>query len=305
MKFAALFPGQNSQVIGMAQDFYTHSDAARAILDQAEATLPGLLKIMFDGPEDELKLTANQQPALVAAGVAAWAAWLEAGGPAPAVAAGHSLGEFTALCASGALNFADALKLVRRRGELMQEAVHEGGGAMAAVMKLEPEAIRAVLQGLNGTVEIANLNSPGQTVISGEETAVEQAAAALKEKGGRVIPLKVSAPFHCSLMQPAADRLAPLLEQTDFSEGSFPVLSNVTARAHERAAIAARLTEQVTSTVRWTESMELLAQQGISSFVEFGSGKVLTGLVGRTVEGASAHAVTDMASLQAALNEVN
>lgn len=305
MKFAALFPGQNSQVIGMGQDFYTHSDAAKAVLDQAEATLPGLLELMFDGPEDDLKLTANQQPALVAAGVAAWAAWLETGGPAPAIAAGHSLGEFTALCASGALDFTDALKLVRRRGELMQEAVAQGGGAMAAVMKLEPEAILEILRATDGTVEIANLNSPGQTVISGEETAVQQAAAALKEQGGRVIPLKVSAPFHCSLMQPAADRLAPLLAATDFSAGDFPVLSNVTAREHESAAIAARLTEQVTSTVRWTESMELLAAQGISSFVEFGSGKVLTGLVGRTLEGTDAHAVTDMASLQAALSEVN
>lgn len=305
MKFAALFPGQNSQVIGMGQDFYTHSDAARTVLDQAEATLPGLLKIMFDGPEEELKLTANQQPALVAAGVAAWSAWLEAGGPAPAAAAGHSLGEFTALCASGALDFTDALRLVRRRGELMQEAVAEGGGAMAAVMKLEPEVIAKALQAVDGTVEIANLNSPGQTVISGEEAAVQQAAAALKDKGGRVIPLKVSAPFHCSLMQPAADRLAPLLQATDFSAGEFPVLSNVTAGSHEAGAIAARLTEQVTSTVRWTESMELLAAQGIGSFIEFGSGKVLTGLVGRTLSAASGHAVTDMASLQAALSEVN
>lgn len=301
VRFAALFPGQGSQAIGMARDFYDSSDAARTVLDEAETTLPGLLELMFSGPDDDLKLTANQQPALVAAGMAAWAAWQEAGGPAPQVAAGHSLGEFTALCASGAVSFSDTLKLVRRRGELMQEAVSAGGGAMAAVMKLEPAQIREVLGQVSGTVEIANLNSPAQTVISGEEAAVAEAAEKIKELRGRVIPLKVSAPFHCSLMQSAADRLAPLLIATDFTEGSFPVLSNVTAREHEASSIAGRLTEQVTSTVRWTETQEYLNEQGVTRFVEFGSGQVLTGLVGRTLSDVSAVAVTDMASLQAAI----
>src|SRR5690606_2657159 len=160
MSFAALFPGQNSQVIGMARDFHSHSPAARLVLDEAEAVLPGLLGLMWEGPEEQLKLTANQQPALVAAGVAAWAAWLEAGGPKPALAAGHSLGEFTALVASGSLTLESALRLVRRRGELMQEAVQAGGGAMAAVMKLDPVQIREALDQVEGIVEIANLNSP-------------------------------------------------------------------------------------------------------------------------------------------------
>lgn len=305
MSFAALFPGQGSQSIGMARDFYDSSRAARAVLEQADATLPGLLGLMFDGPLETLTLTANQQPALVAAGMAAWAAWREAGGPAPAFAAGHSLGEFTALCASGVLELSDVLRLVRRRGELMQEAVPAGAGAMAAVMKLDPQQIADALGQVDGTVEIANLNSPAQTVISGAAEAVNEAAALLKELGGRVIPLKVSAPFHCSLMQPAADGLAAVLAGTDFRNGDFPVLSNVTAAPHEPEHVARRLTEQVTGAVRWTDSLERLAAEGISSFVEFGSGQVLTGLVGRTLEGAAARAVTDMASLNAALTEVN
>lgn len=305
MSFAALFPGQGSQSIGMARDFYDSSRAARAVLEQADATLPDLLGLMFDGPLETLTLTANQQPALVAAGMAAWAAWREAGGPAPAFAAGHSLGEFTALCASGVLELSDVLRLVRRRGELMQEAVPAGAGAMAAVMKLDPQQIADALGQVDGTVEIANLNSPAQTVISGAAEAVNEAAALLKELGGRVIPLKVSAPFHCSLMQPAADGLAAVLAGTDFRNGDFPVLSNVTAAPHEPEHVARRLTEQVTGAVRWTDSLERLAAEGISSFVEFGSGQVLTGLVGRTLEGAAARAVTDMASLNAALTEVN
>ena len=305
MSFAALFPGQNSQAIGMARDFHDGSPAARRVLEEAEATLPGLLELMFEGPEEELKLTANQQPALVAAAAAAWAAWLEAGGPRPQLAAGHSLGEFSALTASGSLKLSDALRLVRRRGELMQEAVRPGAGAMAAVMKLDGDKIRAAIAGLSGTVEVANLNSPAQTVISGAEAGVAAATAALKELGGRVIPLKVSAPFHCSLMQPAADQLAPLLAATEFAAGDFPVLSNVTAREHVNGGHADLLTRQVTGTVRWVESQEHLAAQGISRFVEFGSGQVLTGLVGRTLEGAQAWAVTDMASLQAALEGVN
>lgn len=304
MAFAALFPGQGSHALGMGRDFHEHSPAARAVLDEAEATLPGLLELMFEGPLEELTLTANQQPALVAASAAAWAAFRELAGPEPLFAAGHSLGEFSALHAAGALPLAEALRLVRQRGQFMQEAVAPGVGAMAAVMRLEADAISQALAGVSGVVEVANFNSPQQTVISGESTAVQAASVALKELGGRVIPLKVSAPFHCSLMQPAAEQLAPLLEAAEFTEPAFPVLSNVTARAHVPSGIAARLTGQVTSAVRWVESLQQLQASGVTTFIEFGSGQVLTGLTGRTLDGVSAHAVTDMASLQAALDEV-
>src|SRR5690554_1987459 len=217
----------------MAQELYASSAAAKRVLDEAEAALPGLLELMWVGPADELQLTANQQPALVAAGAAAYAAWLEAGGPAADFGAGHSLGEYTAHVAAGSLSVGDAVKLVRRRGTYMQEAVPAGEGAMAAVMKLAPSQVDEVLARVASddpalVVEVANLNSPGQTVISGNTGGVAAASAALKELGGRVIPLKVSAPFHCSLMQPAANRLATDLRATTFAEPAFAVVCNVT-----------------------------------------------------------------------------
>ncbi len=305
MSFTALFPGQGSQAVGMAGALAEHSPAARAVLDEAEATLPGLTGLMQDGPIEELTLTANQQPALVTAGIAAWRAWLEAGGPQPVAAAGHSLGEFSALVASGALSLVDALRLVRSRGEFMQEAVPEGTGAMAAVMKLDPAAIERVLEQVTGIVAIANLNSPAQTVISGESVAVASANEALKAAGARVIPLKVSAPFHCPLMQDAADRLAPLLEATGFKDPAFPVISNVTARAAARAELPSLLTQQVTGRVRWVETMTNLADSPVDTFIEFGSGQVLSGLVTRTLSGVRVASVTDPASLRAALAMVN
>jgi [acyl-carrier-protein] S-malonyltransferase len=301
LKVAALFPGQNSQTVGMARDLYETSSTARAVLDSAEATLPGLLQLMWEGPAEELQLTANQQPALVAAGAAAYAAYRAESGQLPAFAAGHSLGEFTAHVAAGSLQLADALRLVRRRGELMQQAVPAGQGAMAAVLKLDTALIRDALAATTGIVEIANLNSPGQTVISGEAAAVAAASAVLKEAGGRVIPLRVSAPFHCSLMQGAADGLAPLLQATTFSAGDFPVISNVTADSVESAAaIPALLVRQVTAPVRWVETLERLQALGADTFIEFGSGKVLTGLVARTLPGMKALAITDGESLKEA-----
>jgi [acyl-carrier-protein] S-malonyltransferase len=302
LSLAALFPGQNSQAVGMSRDLYDNSNAAKAVLDEAETTLPGLLQLMWQGPAEELQLTANQQPALVAAGIAAFNAYLEAGGARPSFAAGHSLGEFTAHVAAGSLQLADALRLVRRRGELMQQAVPAGQGAMAAILKLETELISRILTETPGVVELANLNSPGQTVISGEAAAVAAASQALREAGGRVIPLKVSAPFHCSLMQDAADALAPLLQATQFGSGEFPVISNVTAEAVvSPAEIPALLIRQVTAPVRWVESLEELQQLGAQSFLEFGSGKVLTGLTARTLPGAHALAISDSVSLQEAL----
>lgn len=310
VRLAALFPGQGSQKVGMAQELYAASPAAKRVLDDAERALPGLLKLMWEGPAEELQLTANQQPALVAAGAAAYAAWLEAGGPAAEFSAGHSLGEYTAHVAAGSLSVADAVQLVRRRGTYMQEAVPEGQGAMAAVMKLEQEQIDETLARVVAgdpalVVEVANLNSPGQTVISGTVAGVAAASAALKELGGRVIPLKVSAPFHCSLMQPAADRLAADLAVTTFTAPAFGVVCNVTAEPlPDPAAAPDLLTRQVTGSVRWVECVERLQALGATHFVEFGSGSVLTGLVGRIVDGAFARAVDAPGALSAVLEEV-
>lgn len=306
-RLAALFPGQGSQKVGMAQELAAASPAARRVLDEAEAALPGLLRLMWQGPAEQLQLTANQQPALVAAGTAAYAAWLEAGGPPAAMAAGHSLGEYTAHAAAGSLSVSDAVRLVRRRGTYMQQAVPEGQGAMAAVLRVGLDDIMAVLADVTAegeVVEIANLNSPEQTVISGSAAGVAAAVAALKQRGGRVIPLKVSAPFHCSLMQPAADLLAHDLRAALFGKPSFPIICNVNAQPFGNAEDAPDLlTQQVTTSVRWTESIQALADLGATHFVEFGSGNVLTGLVGRILPGARAVAVDSPATLAQALQE--
>lgn len=299
---AAVFPGQGSQRLGMGRAFYDASAAARQVLDRAEATLPGLLELMWDGPADALQATENQQPALVAVGVAAYAAYREAGGACPSYAAGHSLGEYTAHVAAGSLDLADALRLVRKRGRYMQEAVPVGEGAMAAVLKSDVEIITRVLAEIGPTVEVANLNAPGQTVISGAAAAVAEAGARLKDLGARVIPLKVSAPFHCGLMRPAALRLASDLQAASFQEPRFPVVCNVTADLLPSAAAAADLlVQQVTAPVRWTQSVEKLVELGVDRFLEFGSGSVLAGLIERIAPGASAASIGDPESLAVAL----
>ncbi len=299
---AALFPGQGSQALGMGRALYASSPAARAVLDDAEAVLPGLLSLMWEGPAEALQLTANQQPALVAAGAAALAAWHEAGGPTITHAAGHSLGEYTALVAAGSLGLADALRLVRARGEAMQRAVPAGEGAMAAVLKTDAEHVARVLAKVRGVVEIANRNSPQQTVIAGSAGAVAAAAARLEDDGARVIALKVSAPFHCSLMLPAAGALAPLLATTAFAAPRLSVIANVTADVVASGAEARGLLErQVTAPVRWLETLERLRALGVRRFVELGSGAVLTALVRRSLQGVQAAAVSDPDTLRAAI----
>lgn len=303
--FAALFPGQGSQAVGMARAFYDASPAARAALDAAEAALPGLLAIMWDGPTEELQKTANQQPALVAAGAAAYAAWREAGGPAAGFVAGHSLGEFTALVAAGALDLADAVRLVRARGEAMQRAVPEGEGAMAAVLKVPADVVEAAVEAVRAdglVVDVANYNAPEQTVVSGRPDAVAAATARLKEVGARAVPLKVSAPFHCRLMKPAAEALQPHLAQVALRPLGAGLVANVTADLVPDVELERRLlVGQVTAPVRWTDSLRRLAALGVTRFVEFGSGSVLTGLVGRTLDGAQAVAVADPDALKEAL----
>ena len=302
---AALFPGQNSQAVGMARAFYDASLAAKHVLEEAEAAMPGLLDIMWEGPAERLQLTAHQQPALVAAGIAAFEAYLEAGGAAPTYGAGHSLGEFTAHVAAGSLTVGEAVSLVHKRGSYMQEAVPEGKGAMAALLKVDEAGVREVCDEVRaetgGVVEIANLNSPGQTVISGEAEAVAVASSRLKSAGARVVPLKVSAPFHCSLMRPAAERLARDLERVTFLPPKFGVVGNVTAEIVDVPEAPRLLIEGVTTAVRWAASVQKLRALGATTFIEFGSGKVLTGLVARILPDVKALAVTDPDSLEEAL----
>lgn len=303
--FAALFPGQGSQAVGMARAFYEASPAARAALDVAEAALPGLLALMWEGPAEELQRTANQQPALVAAGAAAYAAWLEAGGAPAEYVAGHSLGEFTALVAAGALDLGDAVRLVRARGEAMQRAVPEGEGAMAAILKVSAETVEAAVEAVRAeglVVDVANYNAPEQTVVSGRPDGVAAAAARLKEQGARSVPLKVSAPFHCRLMKPAAEALRPHLAAVALRPLAAGLVANVTADLVPDVEVERRLlVDQVTAPVRWTASLRRLADLGALRLVEFGSGSVLTGLVGRTLEGADARAVADPDALKEAL----
>ncbi len=298
---AALFPGQGSQRVGMGQALYQASPAAREVLDRAEAALPGLLRLIFEGPEEELVLTENQQPALLAVGYAAYRAYLEAGGPPPGLAAGHSLGEWTAHVAAGTLELEEALGLVRLRGRCMQEAVPVGQGAMAAVLKLPLPEIQKALEGLEG-VEIANLNAPEQTVISGLKAKVEEAAERLKALRARVVFLPVSAPFHSSLMRPAQDCLRPALERARLNPPGFPVYSNVTAKPEtDPERIRELLLEQITHPVRWVETLEDMAGRGVGLFLEFGPGEVLKGLLARTLPGARAYSLGDPESIQKAL----
>ncbi|MDZ7704468.1 MAG: ACP S-malonyltransferase [Trueperaceae bacterium] len=301
---AALFPGQGSQTVGMAKAFYDQNEVARAVLDEAETAFPGLLELMWQGPADALQQTAHQQPALVAAAIAALAAYRDGGGTEPDYAAGHSLGEFSAYVAAGSLGVGSAVRLVHNRGRYMQDAVPEGHGAMAAVLKTDTEHVARVCTETDGVVEIANLNAPGQTVISGETAAVAAAGERLRLEKARVVPLKVSAPFHCSLMAPAAARLEPDLANTTFAAPAFPIVGNVTADVVTEDKIRDRLVEQVTEPVRWSESVLKLYDLGVRRFVEFGSGRVLSGLVKRILSDVSDYdiiTVTDPESLQEAL----
>lgn len=281
MKIAALFPGQGSHAVGMGADLAAAFPVAQAVYAEAEATLPGLRPLIESGPLEALTLTANQQPALVAASVAAYRAWQEATGLTPMVAAGHSLGEYSALVAAGVLALPDALRLTRQRGELMQRAVPVGVGAMSAVMG-DPATVKEVCAAQAGVVQPANFNAPTQTVISGEKAAVDAAAAELKARGLKVIPLKVSAPFHCALMEPAADGLKPALDAAAYGGYAFPVVANVTAEIGDDPHHTAELLyRQITGSVRWVETVQTLAGLGVDTFVEFGPGTVLTGLVKR------------------------
>ncbi len=297
-RIAALFPGQGSHAVGMGADLTAAFAVAEAVYAEAEATLPGLRAVIETGPAEALTLTANQQPALVAASVAAYRAWQDRTGLTPVVAAGHSLGEYSALVAAGVLTLADALTLTRRRGELMQRAVPAGQGAMSAVMG-DPAVVAEVCAQIDG-VQPANFNAPTQTVISGAAAAVEAAGAELKARGLKAIPLKVSAPFHCALMAPAAAGLAPELQAAAYHPFAFPVVANVTAAVNaDPAHVSGLLERQITGAVRWVETVRTLAELGVDTFVEFGPGKVLNGLVKRILPDATVINVGTAAEVEA------
>jgi [acyl-carrier-protein] S-malonyltransferase len=290
MKTAFLFPGQGSQFAGMGKSLAERFASSRAVFEEADATLGfALSKLCFEGPEEALKMTENTQPALLAVSTAAFAALGERG-LEPDYVAGHSLGEYSALVAAGSLRFADALRLVRRRGRYMQEAVPAGVGAMAALLRLPPGKLEAVLsEAAQGeVVSAANLNSPDQVVIAGNRGAVVRAIELAKAAGARrAVLLPVSAPFHCALMKPAQDRLAVDLNQTEFRDLRRPLVNNVAAREVRGGAEARQgLIDQVSSPVRWEDSVRCLAGHGVERFVEVGAGGVLSGLLKSILPGA-------------------
>jgi [acyl-carrier-protein] S-malonyltransferase len=302
---AFLFPGQGSQAVGMGRAFYESSAAAKRVFDEAnDAVGMDLRRVMFEGPDADLALTATTQPAVLTASVAAAAACAERG-MTPALAAGHSLGEYSALVVAGALSLADAVRVVRRRGEFMQAAVPVGTGAMAAVMGVGLDVVEQVCADAakGEVVDIANVNSEQQIVIAGHKSAVERAVALVKDRGGRKsVLLPVSAPFHCALMSPAAERLAAELAKITVSDPKIPVVRNVDAGLTRTAAdVVPFLLRQVASPVRWTACVQRLAAEGATAFVEVGPGRVLTGLAKRIADGVPAVSVEDPAGLDKAL----
>lgn len=304
---AFLFPGQGSQSVGMGLDLYENFPTAKAVFDEADEALGYSLRdLCFNGPEEQLKQTEFTQPAILTVSVAA-ARVLAEHGITPAIAAGHSLGEYSAHVAAGTVSFGDAVVTVRDRGRYMQEAVPAGNGTMAAILGLPADRISDLCQQasdeLNDIVAPANLNSPDQTVISGATAAVERAAALCKEAGAkRTVMLPVSAPFHCRMMEPAAEQLATRLECIVFQDPAFPVASNVDARAVTRGTEARDcLIRQVTGAVRWVECIALLKEHGVTKFIEAGPGRVLTGLLRQIDRELTCQNVEDNASLQKTL----
>ncbi|HEV8309896.1 MAG TPA: ACP S-malonyltransferase [Methylomirabilota bacterium] len=301
---AFCFPGQGSQAVGMGRDFHDASSRARALFEEAGGALGfDLARLCFDGPEASLQLTTNAQPAILTVSVAA-AAVLAERGVTPRIVAGHSLGEYSALVVAEALTFADAVRLVRRRGEFMQEAVPVGTGAMAAILGLDLPVVEAICREAAGddVVDIANVNSPVQVVVAGHRSAVERAVALAASRGGkRSVLLPVSAPFHCRLMAPAAERLVRALEEVAVAAPRLPVVRNVDAGLTKSAEeVRPFLVRQVTAPVRWTDCVGRMAAEGATMFLEVGPGRVLTGLLKRIDGTLAGLAVEDPAALDRA-----
>jgi len=302
---AWLFPGQGSQSVGMGKELALSSEAARRVFERADATLgEGLSRLCFEGPIEELTLTVNTQPALVATSFAIVAALRERYPELllPAFAAGHSLGEYSALAAAGALEFEDAVRLCRSRGAAMQRAVPPGVGAMAAIMGLDAEAIAAICAEAAGdeVVSPANYNAPGQVVIAGHAAAVARASELVAARGGKAVALKVSAPFHCALMRSARDELSLSLDRIEVSPLVFPVIANVDAEPNvDPSRVKDLLLRQIDGAVLWASSVERMAAAGVTHALEIGPGKVLAGLVKRTAKSIKVHSVSDPASIEA------
>ncbi len=302
---AFVFPGQGSQAIGMLNGFAGNAVVADTIAEASDALALDLGKMIADGPKEDLDLTTNTQPVMLACAVAFYRAWIAAGGASPAVVAGHRLGEYWALVAAGVINFNEAVPLVRFRAQAMQEAVPVGQGGMAAILGLSDDDVRAACaEAAQGdVVEPVNFNAPAQVVIAGHKAAVERACEAAKAKGAkRALPLPVSAPFHSSLLKPASDRLRDYLANVPFHAPKIELINNVdVAIVTDPAAIKDALVRQAASPVRWVESVNKMAAMGVTRVVECGPGKVLTGLVKRINGELTGEAIVDQASLDAAL----
>lgn len=305
-KLAIVFPGQGSQSVGMLSELYTAYPVVQETFTEASAALGyDLWALISNGPEADLNETHRTQPALLTASVAVWRLWQQQNGTAPAYLAGHSLGEYSALVCAGVLSLADAVKLVEKRGQYMQQAVPAGVGAMSAIIGLDDAAIaKACAEVAQGeVVSPVNYNSPGQVVIAGHKAAVERAGEACKAAGAkRALPLPVSVPSHCALMRPAAEQLAVDLAALNFNTAVIPVINNVDVQSADSAeAVKDALIRQLYSPVRWTETIEYLAAQGVTQVLELGAGKVLSGLIKRIDKNLATSSVNDEASLQAAL----
>jgi [acyl-carrier-protein] S-malonyltransferase len=307
-KFAFVFPGQGAQAVGMLNGFAGNAAVEQTLAEASAALGLDLARMINEGPKEELDLTTNTQPVMLTAAIAVYRAWLAAGGPAPAMVAGHSLGEYSALVAAGVIKFADAVPLVRFRAQAMQEAVPVGAGGMAAILGLSDDEVRAACaEAAQGdVVEAVNFNAPAQVVIAGSKAAVERACEAAKARGAkRALPLAVSAPFHSSLLKPASERLQQYLAGVEFSAPQIPIINNVdVAMLNDPAAIKDALVRQAASPVRWVESVQKMALEGVGTVVECGPGKVLAGLTKRINGELTAEAIIDQASLEKVLESL-
>jgi len=304
-KFAFVFPGQGSQAVGMMEGFAGNPVVAQTLAEASDALQFDLAKLIAEGPKEELDLTTNTQPVMLTAAVAAYRAWIAAGGPVPSVVAGHSLGEYSALVAAGVISFKDAVPLVRFRAQAMQEAVPVGQGTMAVMLGLSDEGVRAACAEAAAAVpgevvEAVNYNAPAQVVVAGHTAAVDKACEIAKAKGAkRAMRLPVSAPFHSTLLKPASDRLRDYMASIHFNAPQIPLINNVdVAVLNDPASIKDALVRQAASPVRWVETMQKVAEEGITNVIECGPGKVLMGLAKRIDARLVGEAIYDQATLE-------